>query len=212
MRNRSQGRPRRATTTGAQRVPRGHPLLTSIVDDMLQRARDARRTLEQQPDADVRYYRCYLKERLWRIDIDGILPDGSLCWEGTKYETRVRERMSSQAAREVREGARFKSRSPRALMNHLCCDHIVPRSCVADVLIYPAYGLDLDDVPAARNFVLDHAEVAIIHSNENSSLKAADLESKMSQPWWDAPLHEKARLRMCRYDQVSLSVQPWDGA
>jgi hypothetical protein len=63
-----------------------------------------------------------------------------------------------------------------ALMNALSCDHIVPRSCVAEALISPAW-LDLDDVPFVREFVVALAEVAILSPEENARLDAGGWQS-----------------------------------
>jgi hypothetical protein len=71
-----------------------------------------------------------------------------------------------------------------------------------------------EDVAAGRDFVIAHAEVAILAPEENTLLEDAGLESRMPAEWWDAPLQEKRAVRFARYlhPSVGIHVEPWDKA
>jgi hypothetical protein len=96
------------------------------------------------------------------------------------------------------------------LVRHLEPDHIVPRNCVAEVLIRPGW-LDLDDFQAALGFLNSHAEIAVLAPQENQHLADSNLKSKMPESWWDAPLGEKHALRFARYAAAKIAVTPWIG-
>ncbi len=52
-------------------------------------------------------------------------------------------------------------RAQGALANHLACDHVVPRNCVAEALIRDEW-IDLGGADACQELIPTHAEVAIL--------------------------------------------------
>jgi hypothetical protein len=188
--------------------PRDHPAIRLALAQTIDHARAGRLAFQKQRLLDAKYHRDCCALLLWRLSVDGVGADGQIRIDGAKWETRMPERLSSEAARAIRNSSPLTRCKQSALMSKLVPDHIVPRNCVAETLIRPDW-LDLDDVHAAEEFVLVHAEIAILAPTEETRLKDLDLRHKVPAAWWDAPLSEKSSLRFRRYESVGIAVTPW---
>lgn len=182
-----------------------HPNTRLVVQQLLGIARAGRRALVAGRMSEAKYYRDFCSNQLWRLAVDGVTEDGQLRWDGAKYETRLPGRLSSEAARRIRESPELARSAQGALQNRVACDHVVPRNCVSEALIRPD-GLDLEDEDAARAFLVAHAEVAILSPEENARLDALGLTSRMPARWWDAPAAEKVRHVLARYEDAGIVV------
>ena len=185
-----------------------HPNTIRVAGHIIDHARAGRKALAAAQMSEAKYHRDFCSWLLWRLGVDGITSDGQLRYDAAKYETRLPGRLSTEAARAVRESPSFARRAQGALGIHVACDHIVPRNCVAEALISPGW-IDLDDEAVARAFVITHAEVAILSPEENLRLQKAGWESDIPDVWWNAPIQEKQEHRMARYEAIGLVVTPW---
>jgi hypothetical protein len=161
-----------------------------VANEIVEHARVGRAAFNARRFADAKYQRDCCALLLWRLSVDGMTADGQLKLDGAKWETRLPGRLSSAAARAIRDSPELTNRSQSALVGHLEPDHIVPRNCVAEVLIRPDW-LDLDDLKTTLGFLNSHAEIAVLAPRENQKLADSGLKSKMPASWWDAPLVEK---------------------
>lgn len=194
----------RVTAPAVTLVPPDHPNITRVVAQILDHARAGRGAFLVKRFTEAKYHRDCCSLLIWRLAVDGITADGQIRWDAAKYETRLPGRFSSAAARDIRESPVFKHRGQSALENHVVCDHIVPRNCVAEALVRPDWW-DTDDLGAGREFVLTHAEVAIISPDEDAALAEA-FEARMPEDWWNAPLAEKGRHKLGRYAAVDPEI------
>jgi hypothetical protein len=156
--------------------------------------------------SEAKYYRDFCSHLIWRLAVDGLTADGQLRWDGAKYETRLPGRLSSEAARRIRESPELAGSAQGALQNKVACDHVVPRNCVSETLIRPDW-FDLEDEVSVRAFLFAHAEVAILSPDENERLDAIGLTSKMPARWWEAPAAEKVRHVFARYEDAGIVVR-----
>jgi hypothetical protein len=177
-----------------------------VADQILQHARAGRAAFIKNRLIDARYHVQVCGWLLWRLGVDGLTEDGQLRWDGAKFETRLPGRWATADARRLRESPAFARRAPSALVNHLACDHILPRNCVAETLVRPDWW-DLDDDVGGRAFVTSHAEVAILSAEEDTRLKDAGWESRMPEEWWDAGLEQKSAYLFARYGSVQPRIE-----
>lgn len=193
-------------------LPQDHPNVARVIGQILDHARAGQASFRKRHFIEAKFHRDSCALLIWRLAVDGITADGQVRWDSAKYETRLPGRLSSDEACSIRESLAFAKRAQSALANHVVCDHIVPRNCVAEVLIRPDWW-NPDDLEGGRDFLLTHAEVAIISPGEEERLDHAKLKlrSKMPGEWWDAPLRQKTALRFSRYksEDVDIVVTPW---
>ena len=142
-------------------LPRDHPNAIRVADQILDHARAGRASFLKKHYIDAKFHRDNCALLIWRLAVDGVTADGQVRWDSAKYETRLPGRRSSAEARSIRESLAFATRAQSALANHVICDHITPRNCVAETLIRPDWW-DIDDREGGRDFLFAHAEVAII--------------------------------------------------
>lgn len=114
-----------------------------------------------------------------------VTSDGQLRCDGAKYETRLPGRLSSAVARVIRESPELRNRAQGGLQNHVACDHIVPRNCVAEAPISPE-GIPHDAPAFAPDFIIAHADVAILSSEVDLRLRRAGWQSDIPASWWEA--------------------------
>lgn len=188
--------------------PADHPHTLRVANQILDHARAGRTAFAAGRFAEAKYQRDCCSLLLWRLSVDGLTADGQLRMDAAKWETRLAGRLSSEAARRIREGADLRNRSQSALATRVAPDHIVPRNCVAEVLVRPEW-LDLNDAVVANAFVISHAEIAVLSPQENAELKAKGFESRMPERWWDAEIADKALHRFGRYEAANIVVTPW---
>ena len=198
------------TASAVRLMPPDHPNIVRVVGHILDHARAGQHAFASGKLIDAKYHRDCCGWLIWRLAVDGLTQDGQVRWDGAKYETKLPGRLSSAAARSIRVAARFANKKAAALENHVRCDHVVPRNCVAEVLVRPGWWQPHDE-DAGRRFILSHAEVAILSPEENERLHAARLDSKMPAVWWDAPLGEKGEFARSRYEAVDpkIDVSRW---
>ncbi|HMY18436.1 MAG TPA: hypothetical protein PKA58_19050 [Polyangium sp.] len=186
-------------------IPRDHPNVVRVVGQILEHGRAGQACFRRGRFIEAKFHRDCCALLIWRLAVDGITADGQVRWDSAKYETRLPGRLSSEEARSIRESLAFADRAQSALENHVACDHIVPRKCVAETLVRPHWW-DPDDLESGRDFVITHAEVAIISPFEDKRLDDAKLRSKMPTDWWNASLKDKAALRFSRYRSDGVNI------
>lgn len=186
-------------------LPRDHPNVARVTAQILDHARAGQLAFRKGYFTESKYHRDCCSLLIWRLGVDGLTANGQLRLDGAKYETRLSGRLSSDAARKVRESLQFTKRAQSALKNHVACDHIVPRNCVSETLVRPGWW-EPDDLEGGRDFLLAHGDVAIISLGEDGRLDDAKLKSRMPAEWWDAPLREKATLRFSRYEWETVDI------
>jgi len=186
-------------------IPHDHPCYIQTVNHLLEIARLGRQAFIDNRYIEAKYYRDVIGLQLWRLSVDGLTASGQVRFDSTKYETRIAGRLSSAEARNIRESSEFANKAQGSLRNHVACDHIVPRNCVAETLIRPEWW-DIEDSDSGYEFIFRHADVAIISPTENKRLKDNGLESNMPQEWWDAELHNKSTHRLSRYESVRPKI------
>ena len=189
-------------------LPREHPNVIRVANQIIDHARAGRAALVANRVSEAKYHCSCCGLLLWRLSVDGLTKDGQLRFDAAKYETRLPGRLSTMAARAIRDSSDLSWRAQSALENKVACDHIVPRNCVGEVLISPEW-LDLEDAALAQAFILSHAEVAILSPEENEALNQRGLQSEMPQVWWDAPISGKFTHRFARYEAMGITVTPW---
>lgn len=188
---------------------RDHSSIRLSLRQLLDQARAGRAAFQAKRFYDAKYHRECCALLLWRVSVDGVLASGQLRIDGAKWETRIPGRLSSEAARAIRLSPELRRRKQSSLENKLVSDHIVPRNCLAEALIRPDW-VDLDDTDGAFEFILVHAEVAIISPAQNAHLKNLDLNEKMPAAWWDASFSDKEKHRFARYERAGIKVTPWE--
>ncbi len=200
----------RITERAVRLIPPDHVVFRTVADQIVSHGRLGQQAFTDKRFVDAKYHRDVCGLLLWRLGVDGLTEDGQLKLDGAKYETRLPGRWSSGAAKEIRESSPFVGRAPGALMNHVACDHIVPRNCVAETLVRPGWW-NPEDVDGGRRFIMAHAEIAVLSPGENQRLKDKDLEARMPAAWWDAPLDRKSEFRFARYEAVEprIEVNRW---
>lgn len=199
----------RITEAAVRLVPNEHAAMRLIAGHILDYAVAGQRAVAEKRLVEAKYYRDCCGQLIWRLGVDGLTASGQLRWDGAKYETRIPGRLSSESARAIRDSSKFSGQPPSALMNHLACEHIVPKSCLAGALVQPG-GWDPCDRETGMKFLFAHAEVAILSPEEDARLKGR-WKQDMPDEWWLAPLAERASLRFSRYQAVSpqIVVTPW---
>lgn len=185
-----------------------HPHVIRVTEQILAHARVGRAAFQAGRMSDAKYERDYCSLLLWRLSADGLTADGQLKIDGAKWETRIPGRLSSAAARSIRESSDMRDRSQSAFMNLLIPDHVVPRNRLVEILIRPD-GVDLDDQAAARAFLVAHAEIAVISPKENEKLKDRGFESRMPEEWWSGSFAEKLERRLARYKVAQITLARW---
>jgi hypothetical protein len=182
-----------------------HPNTRLVTALILNCAKMGRAALARNWPSEAKYYRDLCSQLIWRLAVDGTTCDGQLRWDGAKYETRLRGRLSSEAARKIRESPEFVRAVQGALENRVACDHVVPRNCVAEALIRPDW-FDLEDEEAVQTFLVAHAGIAVLSPEENFRLDRLGLTSRMPVCWWDASAADKPRHVFARYEAAGIVV------
>lgn len=156
----------RITKPAVMLIPHDHPCYIQTVNHLLEMARLGRQAFINNRYIEAKYCRDVIGLLLWRLSVDGLTASGQIRFDSTKYETRLAGRLSSAEARSIRESAEFTNKAQGSLRNHVACDHIVPRNCVAETLIRPEWW-DAEDRQSGLEFISRHADVAIISLKEN---------------------------------------------
>jgi hypothetical protein len=91
-------------------LPPDHPNVARVTSQILDHARAGEEEFSVRRMTEAKFDRDCCGLLIWRLAVDGLTADGQLRWDATKYETRLARRLSSKAAREIRESPPSRAR------------------------------------------------------------------------------------------------------